>query len=68
MSVIILTGLDPTKIINALQSINENYEDVKKRFVSNPFGNGQASKKLLLFLKNTIAIFSKVQFNKIFTT
>ena len=43
MGVIILTGLDPTKIINALHSINENYEDIKKRFVSNPFGNGQAS-------------------------
>jgi UDP-N-acetylglucosamine 2-epimerase len=51
MGVNIITGMNPTKIIHAIQYIQENHREIKQRFISNPFGNGQASKKIISILK-----------------
>ena len=50
MGVSFLTGVDPTKIINAVDYINHNYDQMKGRFKSNPFGEGKASEKIVKIL------------------
>jgi UDP-N-acetylglucosamine 2-epimerase len=50
MGVSFLTGVDPTKIINAVDYINCNYDQLKTRFKNNPFGDGKASEKIVKIL------------------
>ncbi len=46
-----ITDVDPEKISEALAFINCNYREIKNRFVTNPFGDGNASKKIVQLLK-----------------
>lgn len=54
MGVNILTGLDPTKIINALQSINENYEDITKDLFQTLLETVKPQKNYYYLKKNSI--------------
>ena len=51
MGVNFLTGVDPSRIIQALQYIKNNCGEIESRFRSNPFGKGQASEKIVKILK-----------------
>jgi len=50
-----ITGVDPSKIIQAFKQIQENYGELKKRFKTNPFGDGKASEKIVRILKEKIS-------------
>ncbi|MBO3839664.1 MAG: UDP-N-acetylglucosamine 2-epimerase (non-hydrolyzing) [Thermoproteota archaeon] len=43
----LITGTDPVKILQALEYIMNNYNEVKKRFKNNPFGDGRASERIV---------------------
>jgi UDP-N-acetylglucosamine 2-epimerase len=51
-----VTGIFPERIADALSSIQENYDEIKGRFKSNPFGDGRASEKIVQILKQKIAV------------
>lgn len=51
MGVTFLTDVDPNKIINKLNYIKNNYDEIKARFKSNPFGDGRASERIVKVLK-----------------
>jgi len=46
-----IAGLDETKINQAIKYIQDNYVEIKSRFRSNPFGDGNASKRIIEILK-----------------
>jgi UDP-GlcNAc3NAcA epimerase len=46
-----ITGTEPSKIARAIKYINENYSEIEKKYTSNPFGDGDASKKIVRILK-----------------
>jgi UDP-GlcNAc3NAcA epimerase len=50
-----ITDIFPARIAYALSSIQENYDEIKGRFKSNPFGNGRASERIVQILKQKIA-------------
>ena len=54
MGVNFVTGVDEEKIINALRYINSNYNQLKARFVANPFGDGKASERIVKILRETV--------------
>jgi UDP-GlcNAc3NAcA epimerase len=49
-----ITDIDPARISKALLEIQKNYDDIKSRFKSNPFGDGKASEKIVRILKQKI--------------
>jgi UDP-N-acetylglucosamine 2-epimerase (non-hydrolysing) len=51
MGVNFITGADPSKILQALEYLEKNYDEVKKRFKDNPFGDGKASERIVTILK-----------------
>ncbi len=55
MGVNIMTGANPVKIIHALKHVEEHYSEIKKRFTTNPFGDGKASEKIIRILKNYLS-------------
>jgi UDP-N-acetylglucosamine 2-epimerase len=50
-----ISDVDPVKITQALNQIRENYNEIKSRFKSNPFGDGKASEKIVRILKEKIS-------------
>jgi UDP-N-acetylglucosamine 2-epimerase len=46
-----ITDVDPAKITQALKYIQDNYSEIRSRFTNNPFGEGNASKKIVKILK-----------------
>ena len=51
-----ITDVDPAKIAKALKYIQDNYSEIKSRFTSNPFGEGNASEKIVKILKDKLPI------------
>jgi UDP-N-acetylglucosamine 2-epimerase len=51
MGVTFATGINPTKIVEKIRYIENNYQEIKARFASNPFGDGRASEKIVKVLK-----------------
>lgn len=47
-----ITDVDPLRLGQALQYINDNYAEVKSRFIANPYGDGKASQRIVRLLKN----------------
>ena len=54
MGVSFVTGVDSTKIVNATKYVTNNYDNLKTRFTSNPFGDGKASERIVKVLTGTI--------------
>lgn len=52
MGVNFITGTDPIKILQALEYIMNNYNEVKKRFKNNPFGDGRASERIVKIISS----------------
>jgi len=48
--------VDPAKITKALKHIQDNYSEIKSRFTSNPYGEGNASEKIVKILKDKLSI------------
>lgn len=46
-----ITGTDPKRIIQAIRTVEEKYNELINRFKGNPFGNGKASEKIVKVLK-----------------
>lgn len=46
-----VTDVDPTRIAQALEQIRNNYSEIKNKFKSNPYGEGNASEKIVKILK-----------------
>jgi len=42
-----IVGADPDKIAQAIRDVEERYESIKKRFTPNPFGDGQAARRIV---------------------
>ncbi len=51
-----VTDVDPARIAQALKYIQDNYSEIKSRFASNPFGEGNASEKIVKILKEKILL------------
>jgi UDP-GlcNAc3NAcA epimerase len=51
-----VTDIFPERIADALSNIQDNYNEIKGRFKSNPFGDGRASEKIVKILKQKITI------------
>lgn len=51
-----LTGADFNKIVQAVKYVEENYEEIKNRFKENPFGDGEASKRIVEILKEKLEV------------
>jgi UDP-N-acetylglucosamine 2-epimerase len=54
MGVNFITGVLPNRIIQTMEYLNSNYDDVKKKFNRNPFGDGKASERIVEILKKRI--------------
>lgn len=50
-----ITDVDPPRITQALKYIQDNYSEIKGRFTSNPFGEGNASQKIVKILKEKLS-------------
>lgn len=42
-----VTGSDPQRIVQAVRTVDEEYDEIRSRFKENPFGNGKASEKIV---------------------
>jgi UDP-GlcNAc3NAcA epimerase len=49
-----ITDVDPAKITQVINQIQDRYAIIKKKFVRNPFGDGKASEKIVKILKKKI--------------
>jgi UDP-N-acetylglucosamine 2-epimerase len=49
-----VTDVDPDRIVHAIRFIQDNYNEIKSRFKSNPFGDGHASEKIVKILKDKL--------------
>lgn len=54
MGVNFVTDVDPAKIAHTIEHIQDNYSEIKSRFKSNPYGEGNASEKIIKILKEKI--------------
>jgi UDP-GlcNAc3NAcA epimerase len=54
MGVSFVTGVDSKKIVDATEHVNKNYGELKTRFISNPFGDGKASERIVKVLAEKI--------------
>lgn len=50
-----ITDVDPQKIRQALKYITDNYNEIRSRFVSNPYGDGKASQKIVQLLEDAVS-------------
>lgn len=46
-----LVGADPDKIVQSIRFILDHHGEIQRRFILNPFGDGNASKKIVEILK-----------------
>jgi len=46
-----IVGADAEKIAQAIRAVDEKYDEIKERFKGNPFGDGNAAKKIVEILK-----------------
>jgi len=46
-----ITDVTPSKILQALEYIKENYREIENRFKGNPFGDGNASEKIVKIIR-----------------
>jgi UDP-N-acetylglucosamine 2-epimerase len=51
MGVNIVAGVLPSRIVHAMEYLEANYDDIKKKFKDNPFGDGKASERIVEILK-----------------
>ena len=51
MDVNFLTGANPNRIAQTVNHVCEKYDEIVKRFKENPFGDGNASQKILEIIK-----------------
>jgi len=51
-----ITDVDPEKITQAIKYVQVNYSQIKSRFTSNPYGDGDASAKIVKILKDKLRI------------
>ena len=51
-----ITDVDPAKINQALKYIQGNYSEIRSRFTHNPFGEGNASQKIVKILKEKLLL------------
>jgi UDP-GlcNAc3NAcA epimerase len=49
-----ITDVDPVKITQTLKHIKDNYSEIKSRFQTNPYGEGNASTKIIEILKDKL--------------
>jgi UDP-N-acetylglucosamine 2-epimerase len=49
-----ITGADPTRIVETMKSVDENYEEIRGRFRGNPFGDGKASERIVRILRERL--------------
>jgi UDP-N-acetylglucosamine 2-epimerase len=54
MGVNIVSGTDPIKILQALEYVVNNYNEMKKRFKNNPFGDGKASERVVKAISSAL--------------
>jgi UDP-N-acetylglucosamine 2-epimerase len=54
MGVNFITDVTPSKILQALEYIKENYSEIRNRFKGNPFGDGKASGKIVKIIKEKL--------------
>lgn len=49
-----ITDVTPSKILQALEYIKENYSKIENRFKGNPFGDGNASEKIVKIIREKL--------------
>jgi len=49
-----LVGADTTKIVQSTNFFLDNHGEVRRRFISNPFGDGSASRKIVEIIKRVL--------------
>jgi len=49
-----ITDVHTTKIKSMLRYIIDNYSDVCRKFTSNPYGDGNASEKIVRYIKEKV--------------
>ena len=54
MKVNILTSTNPNRIVQVIRQVEQEYNEIKKRFKENPFGDGKASERIVNLLKEKI--------------
>lgn len=56
MGVNLITGSNPKRIIQAIKYIKEKHHEIKNRFKANPFGDGEASKRIIEITKEKLKV------------
>jgi UDP-N-acetylglucosamine 2-epimerase len=54
MGVNFLVGADSAKIAKAIDLIEKNYDSIMERFTGNPFGDGDASRRIVDIINKNI--------------
>jgi UDP-N-acetylglucosamine 2-epimerase len=49
-----VAGADAKRITQAIKTVEENYDEIRRKFRENPFGEGNAAKKIVKILKKKI--------------
>ena len=54
-----ITGSDPTRIVETMKSVDENYDEMRGRFRENPFGDGKASERIVRILREKLEVMNR---------
>jgi UDP-N-acetylglucosamine 2-epimerase len=47
-----IVGADAEKIAQAIRTVEEKYDEIKKKFTGNPFGDGYAARRIVKIIES----------------